>query len=161
MKIARNVAKGFAIGGMAAALLAGSVATAAWVVNGNFSIGVPGGNLERLDVSNVSVNTDGLLPTQKADLRFRLKNPNPIAVRGVANLHEPATVTSNVAGCAQHLQIDDEYTSSHAFVDERFDAGEVENFVFENVVSISNASPDSCEGADYEVLVITGATSAE
>lgn len=161
MQIRRNIIKGAAVSGMAAALLAGSVASAAWIANGNFSFDVPGGEMADLQVTNVAVTTDGLLPTQTADLRFRLKNLNPVAVRGVAKANTPAIVTSSIPGCEDHLQVAAGTTSSHAYVDERFEAGEAKNFVVEDAVSISNSSPDSCEGADYTVKIQTSATSAE
>lgn len=149
-----------AIAGLGSLLFAGSIASAAWVANGNFSFGVAGDHMTKLEVTNTAVSRT-LLPTQSADLTFRLKNPNPIKVRGVAKANSPAIVTSNVDGCAQYLHVAPGTTSSHAFVDETFAAGEAKTFTVPDAVTLDNASPDSCEGATYSVLVQTSATSAE
>jgi hypothetical protein len=101
----RHVGKAGVVGGLAAALFAGSVATAAFVQYGSFFVG--GGRIDHLSPLSASDGsiTGPLMPGESADVAFTIVNPNRVSV--LAKVTSPdagaVEITEGPESCAQYL----------------------------------------------------------
>jgi hypothetical protein len=164
VQIRSKIGKGAVVGGLAALLFASSIATAEFLARGVFNYGVESADLLPLEVSNSQVSK-ALLPTQTANLTFRVKNPNPVAVRATATAYEDQIVSS-VEGCAEYLDLTagrhtgptgvGEGGKSYLYYDD-LGAGEARTVVVDGAVTLRSEAPRECEGATWTVKVNTDA----
>jgi hypothetical protein len=137
--------------------LVGSVAMAAWVTNGTGSGYARAGTAQALTTVDVSATTPATLyPGGNGNVRLSINNPNPYAVQVTAVARTGAITSDAGAAC--------DASTGVTFTDQtglalNVPASSAATFTLNNVVSMSNASDNSCQGAVFTIPVsLTGAS---
>jgi hypothetical protein len=140
------------------AMLAGSVALAAWTATGTGSGYAKAGSASALTTSAVATVAD-LYPGGDGDLFLRINNPNPypVVVTDVARTGDPITSDAGAA-CDASTGVTMTDLSGLGLT---IPAGGSADFQLDDVVSMSNDSHTSCQGAVFTIPVqLTGASDA-
>lgn len=156
----RKVVVAALVGGM----LAGTVAMAAWVATGTGTGSAMAITATDLVVSDGTASPDLYPGFTDGDLYLSVENPNPYDV--TVTTIEPdllGTVSSDggvdCQGADTGVVLDAGQTTLPVAVD--IAAGATESFTVEDVVTMTNDSDDSCQGATFSIPVtVTGASNA-
>ena len=136
----------FALG----ALMAGTVAFAAWTSNGTGTGTATAGTAKNLTIA--VTNVSGLYPTGTFNVPFTVTNPNSYAVQ--LSKVQLQTVTVNNVGCTASVVSGPDFTDTDVIAAGATSASR--NFS----VTMSNAAEDACQGAVFTLtLKALGASS--
>jgi hypothetical protein len=143
----RDFKKAGVIAGLSVALFAGSVASASFITTDAFKVfGGQAKPLADVVVSNGVVNP-GMLPGEKADIRFKVKNPNSIPA--TATFH--ASSVETIAGderCAAEIVLNGSWQVGRQ---DNIPAGEVRNVTLLDHVQLKWDAPNYCQGYKFNV----------
>jgi hypothetical protein len=150
----RITAGGIVVG----AMLAASVAFAAWTATGSGSGYAKATTAQALTTVDVSATTPATLyPGATGTVKLSISNPNPYPVT-VSSVTGSGTITSD-KGAACNASTGVTYTDQTGLSLSVPAAGSA-TFPLTNAVSMSNASDDSCQGAVFTIPVsLSGASS--
>lgn len=140
------------------AMFAGSIAFAYWTATGTGSGYAKAGTSSDLS-TNATATVADLYPGADGDLFIDIVNPNafPVLVTDVARTADPITSDGGAAcDASTGVTMTDQSGLSLAVP-----AGGSATFQLDDVVSMSNASDDSCQGAVFTIPVtLTGQSNA-
>ena len=141
------------------AMLAASVAFAAWTATGSGDGYAKATTAQALTTVDVSASTAATLyPGATGDVKIRIDNPNPYPVR-VTDVAGSGAITSD-KGAACDASTGVTYTDQTGLALD-VAASSAATFTLAGSVSMSNASDDSCQGAVFTVPVnLSGASNA-
>jgi len=151
---ARLTAAGVAVG----AMLAASVAFAAWTATGSGSGYAKATTAQALSTVDVSATTGATLyPGATGNVKLSISNPNPYAVT-VSSVAGNGAITSD-KGASCNASTGVTYTDQTG-LSIGVPAGGSTTVTLTNAVSMSNASDNSCQGAVFTIPVsLSGASS--
>jgi hypothetical protein len=138
-------------------LAVGSIAYAAWTVSGagsGYAQATTSQVLTTVDAS--AATTAQLYPGATGDVKLRIDNPNPFAVRVTTVSGNGAIVSNKGAAC--------DASTGVSFTDQTgqtldVPGGSAVTFTLTGSVSMSNASDNSCQGAIFTIpVVLSGAS---
>jgi hypothetical protein len=143
---------------MTGALLAGSVAFAAWTTSGTGQGYAKASSAAALSTNNVSGSTTAqLYPGADGDVKLQIHNPNPYPVR-VTAIDGNGAITSD-AGAACDASTGVSYTDQSGTWDVA--AGANLSVTLSNAAHMDNSSDNSCQGAIFTIpLSLSGASNA-
>ncbi|MGZ8615105.1 MAG: hypothetical protein ACXWX4_10560 [Actinomycetota bacterium] len=146
-----KVSKKLTIGALfAGAMLAGSIAFAAWTATGSGSGYAKATSAQPLTTVDVSGSTVAdLYPGATGDVLLRIDNPNPYPVT-VTNVTGSGAIDSSVGACdgATGVTFTDQSSLTLDVA-----ANSAATFTLADSVAMSNASHTSCQGAIFTVPV--------
>jgi hypothetical protein len=159
VQIRSKVAKGIAVAGLTAGVLAGSVATAQFLTYSDFFAN--GGKIDRLLPIETSdgVVTGPLLYGESGDVRVRLHNPNRKPVLVKLNNSDVASsaveITSGPASCKSEVVLEGMRADGTIAYTEAFrgtlEPGQTKTITAEDWVTIKEDAPSNCQGAEFRV----------
>ncbi len=152
------------VGGALAALVAGGVVFAAWVVPGTGQGYARAKQALPLTTDNVGATTvDQLFPGTSGDVKVKVNNPNSFAVT-VTAVQANGAVDSNVAGCTD-VGGDVTKQTGVSFANQTLNSGNVVpangnlTLTLSNAVNMTNQAVNACQGAVFTVPVSFTASS--
>ncbi|HWC72075.1 MAG TPA: hypothetical protein VG993_13025 [Actinomycetota bacterium] len=155
-----NISKKLTLGALfAGAMLAGSIAFAAWTATGSGSGYAKATNAQALTTVDVSASTSATLyPGATGDVELRIDNPNPYPVTVTDVVSTGSIDSDTTAAC--------DASTGVTFTDQtglslNVPAGAAATFTLNGSVQMDNSSHTSCQGAVFTVPVtLTGASNA-
>jgi len=153
-----RISKKLSIGALfAGAMLAGSIAFAAWTATGSGSGYAKATSAQALTTVDVSAGTTATLyPGATGDVLLRIANPNPYAVTVTDVVSVGAIDSDTTAAC--------DGATGVTFTDQtglslNVPAGAAATFTLSGSVAMDNSSHTSCQGAVFTIPVtLTGAS---
>ena len=146
------------VAGAVAALLAGGVVFAAWVVPGTGEGYAKAKQAQALTTDNVGATTvDQLYPGATGDVKVKVNNPNPFPVT-VTAVDGSGAVDSDKANCTD-VGGDASKKTGVTFTNQSLSSGNVVpangnlTLTLNNAVSMSNQSVNACQGAVFSIPV--------
>jgi hypothetical protein len=157
MKLSKKISVGALLAG---AMLAGSIAYAAWTATGSGSGYARATSAQALGTVDVSATTSATLyPGATGNVKIQISNPNPYPVRVTGVSWTGVAIDSDsTAAC--------DASTGVAFVDQTgltldVPAGGSAPFTLANAVTMNNSSHTDCQGAVFTIPVtLTGASNA-
>jgi hypothetical protein len=157
MKLSKKISVGALLAG---AMLAGSIAYAAWTATGSGSGYARATSAQPLDTVDVAATTSATLyPGATGNAKIQIHNPNPYPVRVTGVSWTGATIDSNsTAAC--------DASTGVAFIDQSgltldVPAGGSVAFPLNGAVTMNNTSHTDCQGAVFTIPVtLTGVSNA-
>jgi hypothetical protein len=144
------------------AMLAGSVALAAWVATGTGTGSAKAVNAEPLVVTNGTASADLYPGMANGDLFLTVQNTNDYPVRITSIQQAAGSVTSTDPACvgaATGVALDGGTLTLPSPQDVA--ANSTASFTVADVVNMTNASDDSCQGETFTIPVtVSGASNA-
>ena len=147
MKMSKKLTVGALFAG---AMLAGSIAFAAWTATGSgsgYAKATSAAPLTTVDVSGSTVAD--LYPGATGDLLLRISNPNPYPVT-VTDVDGSGVIDSNVGACDGATGVT---FTDQSGLDLDVPANGAATFTLVDTVQMSNASDNACQGAVFTVPV--------
>lgn len=140
------------------AMLAGSVAYAAWTASGTGSGFAKAGSSSALTTGAAAAVAD-LYPGGSGDLKITINNPNPFPVVVSDVARTAGAITSDAgASCNASTGVS---MADQTGLSLSVGANDSATFTLDDVVSMSNASHNSCQGAVFTIPVqLTGQSDA-
>jgi hypothetical protein len=140
-------------------VVAAGVAYAAWTAGGSGSGYAKAGTAQALATVDVSASTTATLyPGATGDLKLSIDNPNPYPVR-ITSVSGTSAITSD-KGAACDASTGVTFTDQSGLTLD-VPASTSATFTLAGSVAMSNASDNSCQGADFTVPVsLSGASNA-
>jgi hypothetical protein len=137
---------------------AATTAVAAWLASGGGDASAKAGTFASLTLADASAGMTGdLFPGGAGDLKLKVTNPNSFAVTiTTVSLQSGGSITSNVAACTTGgtgVSFTNQTGLSLALA-----AGATTTFTLDDVVAMSSASHNSCQGALFTIPVEITAT---
>jgi hypothetical protein len=160
MRFGRKLTKRLTVGSvMVGAMLAASVAFAAWTATGSGNGYAKAGTAQALSTADASASTAATLyPGATGDVTITISNPNSYPVE-VTSVTGDGAITSDT-GPACDASTGVTYTDQTGLSLD-VPAGGSQTFTLTGAVSMSNASDDSCQGAVFTIPVaLSGASDA-
>jgi hypothetical protein len=148
MKMSKKLTVGALFAG---AMLAGSIAFAAWTATGSGSGYAKATSAQVLTTVDVSATTDATLyPGATGDVELRISNPNPypVLVTSVAGAGTIDSSTTPACDASTGVTFTDQSSLSIAVP-----ANGTADAVLTGSVAMSNASHTSCQGAVFTIPV--------
>jgi hypothetical protein len=156
MKISRKLSVGALFAG---AMLAGSIAFAAWTATGSGSGYAKATNAQALTTVDVSASTSATLyPGATGDVQLSIHNPNPYPVTVTDVVGSGAIDSDTTAACDSSTGVTfNDQSALTLDVPAASDA----TFTLAGSVEMDNSSHTSCQGAVFTIPVtLTGASDA-
>jgi hypothetical protein len=148
VQIRSKVGKGAVVGGLAALLFAGSIATAEFIDLGSFL--AQGGEAKHLAPAEVNAQVvRGLLPGEKSDIKLQVTNPNSIPA-WIGFRADSVQTVSGDSRCASEIVLaggaSDKWGGKAHYA-----AGETGTASLSDWVQLKWDAPDYCEGYQFSV----------
>jgi len=160
MKLRRTGRKTAAVALFAGVMFAGSIALAAWISTGTGSGAAKAITATDLVVVNGTAVADLYPGFNNGDLELSVTNPNPYAVQVTSVQGTATAITSNNATCDTNGNGVTMDSGSVPVGPVSIGAGATVNIAVDDVMNMSTAADNACQGATFQVPITVSGTSA-